>query len=742
MAARANAASTLLERATALQVREFLRARENNLQIRCLCPRGKRHYLDKFNLYLWQARFDPKDHEIAKQLWKWYIRTQLVVPDFLRALSTKAWNILWRTQSLRTPAEPKTIVHLTRLVEDMRKAGYKASFEQRLVHIETMFGRGDRTEAILEWQEGYMTQKGRTQDSYRPEYLELGIHMYSAAGDSTRALELLLDLFAAYPEWNPKAILYVFDAHVRSGLPAHVKLSWALYLYFQGLLGDKITLDDYERCYAGFLKAGYREHALAVFSDMMSSPELRKSEGSNASAKILQGLNDLSSAVKSAEQLNEVFLGGLLSLPRKHQNDNFFDKWIKRLVGLDHLDAAAQVFELMFERGIQPRARSLNRLMAAWVRSGNPDNIQRAETLGLQMVVERIALVQRRNEGQDRTSDVLQERLKPRQKFFLRRTLPFANSDTFEILSRIYLTQGNKDKLLDLKTWQIKHAKLPTNTSAVNAEMAFYLQHGHLHDVWRTFERDIARKAKSQIATTRPDLGTFIRLWEASLIKPRHISQPAPSRFYSRHFPPPAIILRHTLSWLSSLSLKTTPAETLASLRRSRLPNLVAKTLTAWNDLPGALVAMHALYHASPTPLPPTQQTATVLARAIARLGFRARTPRQRRDVNASTALRLNQEKVLHALRFIVERRLKQQQQQQQNGEEEKSADDGEKEKAQLLLDALSELVRAALVRRGVDAPEKVEARIEGVKRAARVPAGMPTGDKSAVEVAMEIGRG
>ncbi|EOD49006.1 putative pentatricopeptide repeat protein [Neofusicoccum parvum UCRNP2] len=521
MAARANAASTLLERATALQVREFLRARENNLQIRCLCPRGKRHYLDKFNLYLWQARFDPKDHEIAKQLWKWYIRTQLVVPDFLRALSTKAWNILWRTQSLRTPAEPKTIVHLTRLVEDMRKAGYKASFEQRLVHIETMFGRGDRTEAILEWQEGYMTQKGRTQDSYRPEYLELGIHMYSAAGDSTRALELLLDLFAAYPEWNPKAILYVFDAHVR-----------------------------------------------------------------------------------------------------------------------------------------------------------------------------------------------------------------------------IYLTQGNKDKLLDLKTWQIKHAKLPTNTSAVNAEMAFHLQHGHLHDVWRTFERDIARKAKSQIATTRPDLGTFIRLWEASLIKPRHISQPAPSRFYSRHFPPPAIILRHTLSWLSSLSLKTTPAETLASLRRSRLPNLVAKTLTAWNDLPGALVAMHALYHASPTPLPPTQQTATVLARAIARLGFRARTPRQRRDVNASTALRLNQEKVLHALRFIVERRLKQQQQQQQNGEEEKSADDGEKEKAQLLLDALSELVRAALVRRGVDAPEKVEARIEGAKRAARVPADMPTGDKSAVEVAMEMGRG
>lgn len=731
--------STLLDRATALRVKQFLRAREDSLHIRCLCSRDKQVYLYRFNRCLWKADADPKDRETAKELWKLYIKIQMNSSDFLRALSTRAWNILWATQSLRTPSEPKVIAHLNQLAEDMRKSGHNTTFDQRLIHIETLFGRGDREKAFEEWQRGYRTKAGRTKDSYRPQYLDLGIRMYSVAGDVDRARDLLVDLFASYPDWNPRLIMYVFDAYVAiPGRPGRHKKAWVLYKRLLHLLGDKMTLEDYERCYVGFLKADSRSRAMEVLHDMLHhAPNLRDSYGYKVGPMILKGFKTLAGTVSDPDQINEAFLSGISSSSWSElQDPQFYAEWIKLLTRRGYADVAAQVVELMYEKGVAPQAQHLHPLMESWIR-GTPDLVQKAETLGLQMVVERISLVRRRDAVAE---NELQQRLEPRRKLFLRRSIPSAVTRTFELLAKIYLEQGDKKKLDDLHSWRTKYARLPTTTATLNAELSWFLQYGYLPDVWRIFRREVLRSGTRDLDATRPDIGTFVLLWEASRMKPRTLTRSNLYRLGGHtSFPPPAIILRHTLSWLSTHRITEPPrahAHLLARLARSRIPNRITATFCAWNDVVGALVALHVLLRSHRISPGPNAQSTHLVAKALARLALRgARTPRQRRAVDASATIQHNLDRVLRALRALLDRRLQPLRAAADRGERP-ALTDGEKN--DVFLDALSELVRAALVRQGVP-PGEVEGRIAGVKRVIGVEA-LRIGDKDAWEVARSMG--
>ncbi|KAH7060635.1 hypothetical protein B0J12DRAFT_649573 [Macrophomina phaseolina] len=745
-------ADTLLDRATALRVKEYLRAREGSLLVRCLLPRARQVYLERFNRCLSMADLYPKDRETAKELWRLYIKLQLSSSGFLHAMSARAWDVLWASQSLRTPAEPKIVAHLVQLAEDMRRGGHQASFGQRLIHIETLFWKDNKERAIDEWERGYKTKAGRTEDSYRPEYLDLGVRMHAVAGNLLRARDLLATLFASHPDWNPRLILYVFDAYVAlPDRPGRHKYAWSLYKRLQELLLDQMTLEDYERCYVGFLKAGSRSRAVEVFQDLLH-------HGHKVNATIVQSFSKLA---HNPDQVNEAFLAGILSVSSAVQNKGYYADWINLLTRRGHADAAAQVVELMYERGVAPEDQHLNSLINAWIRIGTPELLQKAETLGLQMVVERISQVRRRTGESDLIKNGPQEGLKSPQKLFLRRTIPPASSHTFELLATIYIKQGNKKKLADLHLWQTQHARLPTTTAALNAEMAHFLRHGYLPDVWRVFKREVLRRPTQDLARTRPDTGTFMLLWEASRTKPRTLTRSHLYRLGDRtSFPPPTIILRHTLSWLSSLAAadckprNRRPATTntkklLTQISSSRLPTLIIRTFAAWTDITGALVALHALA-SPPLAIPPTQRAIHLIAQAVARAavgrGRGTRTPRQRREVAASSALAHNLEQVLRALRALLERRLAAEKggwnaavAEEGEGEgEEQTENKKKKQKNEIFLDALAELVRAALIRQGVR-PREVEGRIAGVKRAIGAE-GLRVGDKDAWEVARELG--
>ncbi|OJD29462.1 pentatricopeptide repeat protein [Diplodia corticola] len=770
----------VLDRARAAQVNEFLRHPVNPLRVRFPCSRDKQPYLDLLNLYLWKGLADPTHRKTAKALWRLYIKFRLTTPKFLRALSSQAWDILWRTQSLRVFAEPKIAAHLTQLAEDMQGAGHVANFEQRLVHIETLFGQGSRQAAVEKWQQGYQTAAGRTGDSYRPEYLELGVRMHAVAGNVTFAQKLLVDLFSSHPMLNPRLILCVFDAHLQASGEGetHVKQAWALYLRLKDLLGDSMAVKDYERCYTGFLKAGYREHALAVFRHLMSAGELRGPQGHKANATLLKGYNDLTSVLDNADELNQIFLSSLSALPLNHQNKFFFGKWINRLISVGDVDAAAQVYELMFQRDVQPQARHLNALVKAWIETRDPTNIDKAENLALQMVVRRITLMRRRKGLFTPPPPDITAKLRPPQKLFLRRTLPPATSDTFALLTQIYLQRNDESKLDNLHTWQVAHAELRTTPEALNMQLSFYLQRGYLSDVWRTLKRHVLRRPSRNVRATKPDMGTIALLWEASYFKQRTIGRRSPYDIRSRRtsFPPPTIILRHTLTWWRSStrgpsSSSSSQPSSQPSPRQdatSRIPNHIVATYAAWNDLAGCLVAMHVLHRRLRSPV--TQHTMTLLVRALARLGFppadvRSRSPFRRRQLAASAGLHHNLDKVLQALRALLQRRLDaaaatttptttttattttaQANTPTTTTTTAAHADANTtdtnpdpNDKSLLLLEALSELTRAVLLRQGLP-PARIEARVQGVKRRLGVDPRLPTGDKDAWEVAEELG--
>ncbi|KAF2146843.1 uncharacterized protein K452DRAFT_283047 [Aplosporella prunicola CBS 121167] len=683
------------------------------------CSRHKQVML--LNKFLLQAYDDPKDEDTRKNLWKWYCHAKFSFPEVLDALPDKAWDILWNTQSQQSLSNANSMEHLKQLVEDMRTTGRTATTAQQLAHIEATFLEGKREEALQQWEQGYDISLGQSVVGRNPEFMELGLRMWSVAGNPDRAQKVLIELFAMAPKWDPRVIVPVFEAHIQKGRDKNINLAWALYTHMKYLLGDKMTLEDYEKCYLGFLYRKKQQHALAVFKEMMLLGQ--KPGGEDAGkfkSQILSGFDSLPAVCRNASEVNETFLHAVTALPREWQNKFFFGKWLKRLIGMGELESAAQVIEFMFESGIKPDARHLNGLMGAWFRSGITQNIEKAESLGLQMVRGRMNLVRERsanetnrrrpaksNEASNRSIEL---------PVFIERPIPPATSETFGVLLEIYLHKRDWNKVDDLRNWQ-SEAQLRMNVAAMNSFLAFYIERGQYLEVWKQY-KDFTDPANNERVI--PDEATYAYLWATAHARWVR-SGMRDYQYLQRAFPTNRAIMKETLAWLNSVPNKAAAASHL--MQRNKVYHRIVECFCLEKDLPGALVALHAFK--ANLGVYPDQHTATILAKYISRIGFRARSPAQRREVARSMGYLKNVSNVLQVLEALFQRRARQL---VSEGKGEMSKE----EKDELFLNVLSELIRVVLVRR--EEPGTVEHRIWNAKKKMGVRE-IETGDIDAFNV-------
>ncbi|KAF2459962.1 hypothetical protein BDY21DRAFT_281560 [Lineolata rhizophorae] len=677
--------------------------------------------LKRFNVATQNATHKPEEDGSRKELWKAYLRAKESIPGFLTAIPDQTWDLLWKGESEEGISNPNSMAHLKTLVEDMDSIGKESTLEQRLAHLEAIFVEGNRQDALKEWEDSHDISGGRSVDGHKPEFLSLGIRMYAHDGNLDRAVVILQELLETYPLADPRAIISMVKALIRRGTSKDLQQAWALYQLLRQLLGTSMTMEDYDIVSLSFMESGNKDLALGVFRDMMLVGDRKDGPERDASVvqhQAMRHIQEMRSIDASKESVDSTFLAALAMLPRRFHNKWFYASWMKKLIGMGRPDAAAQVLELMFERGCRADAIHVNGIIGAWLRTGDTKDKEKAELMAWAMIQARLEFVSRRRAdqlGRSAETTVSIPNKSPNDKIrvprFLRRNVPQATIETFSVMLLHYVNRLNGDRIKQI-TDALHQAEIKMNSYFMNHVLVAEMRSRSYSNLWARY----LRLSK----TVRADVHTFTLLWDAMI---KQIEQARAGRL--RGYPTPRLLMRHMMTWLDELD-SDWRTQMIARFT-AQLYDRIIECFDKANDLPGSLVVMHAMH--SRFGVGPQKRTSDSLVQEIARISFRAdgKTPRMRREVQRSAAFKGNVQKVRAVLEMLRSRRLRDLE------DEGVSLEDlGADELNQFNLNLFSELIRVVSIRS--DTPDRVEAAIRQAKTEMNGE-DLETGDRDSFQV-------
>ncbi len=546
------------------------------VEIRVSAPRAAVPTLKRLNKSLHDALEGTYDPDVRRELWRYYCRSKQSIPSLLEHIPSKAWDVLWKSQSFESPTNPDRLDHLLSLCQDMASAGIVPTQKQKLVQIEARFVRGKPQEALEEWE-----RLEWSDESTRSAYLELGIRMKAAAGEPEAAKVLLEELLGDQKGRNARLILPVISAYNKTKTPTGHRQAFSLYLRLRKELGAEIIVPDYDTVSLSFLEAKQEALAMTVFRDMMLTGTDKAEEFNNL---YIQAFKALQEEGKSAADVNAVSLEALTVLPRRFQNKYFYAKWLKKLIGMGEADAAAQVIELMYERGQKPDATHVNGIIGAWLRTGSAKDRERAEQMAWSMIQQRLEFAWRRraaNRGDELppkpSIETTEEGVRiPR---FLQRPVPPATIETFSILVLHYLRREMYGHVRLLRH-MLGPAEIRMNSYFMNHLLYADLRSHQHRSAWLKFQ-ELRRSVPV-------DMETYICLWDCMKV---HVDRTKNANLQG--FPEPRRLFAYMNSWLANLDERT--LQKAKEHFTDDAYEQVVRCFCLSLDLQGTLVALHAL---------------------------------------------------------------------------------------------------------------------------------------------------
>ncbi|KAJ9624827.1 hypothetical protein H2203_004777 [Taxawa tesnikishii (nom. ined.)] len=700
------------------------KAMTKGLEISLELPPTSIPLLKRLNTSLRESALEPDDVDRRKTLWRWYSRAKYSIPALPRMIPQQAWDVLWRTQSVWHPTNPDRVSKVNELLEDMISVDHALTPVQKREHIEALLLQDKQQEARDVWESEYSSSGGTD-----AEMLAVGVRLHVVVDDLPRAQTLLQQYLEQNSSNDPRVILQVLSAHAQIG---NDHMAFALYLLLRSRLGAKMTMDDYDSVVLTFLEQDKRDLALAVFRDMMLQGNqaieqrlLSTRKENELYEAVFHRMNALRSYAVNPKEVNSISLSAVSALPAEWQNKYFFASWLKKLIGMGEIDAAAKVIELMYERGVQPDPKHLNGLIGAWLRSGNPDLQNKAEQLAWSMIQQRLEFTWRRRASKrgEPMPSVQSNTTETRISIPLHvgRPVSRATIETFNILMLHYLVKEKWAYMHHLHNL-LRPAELHMDSFFMNHLLSVDLHTKGQRDVWRSFVK--------HARIVNPDVETYNLLWTCCLRNLDRFKTPLDQR---AGFPTPRQLFSVMTTWHSSLDAK---ARAQAAAGISENQEMYAKVVQAFlleKDFAGALVAMHGISRLFA--LYPSPEIARLITVAVANLNHPALTnttpaptirARGRRQQIPLSQQRL--ESVGKVLEAIANKR---NQDAIEHGVVVSEMD--EETRASENLDLLSEFVRVVMVRSSGSA-EDVEPTIELAAREMGLK-GLQTGDVDASNV-------
>lgn len=588
-----------------------------NLEIPLDVPLEQDIYLQRLNESLQDAATNTTYTQSQKRLWKWYIRCKQSLPPFLHLIPTDSWVVLWASQRNMKNSDPDRAAHLRILAEDVLSTGRILSSKQRVEYIESLSQVESVERALNQWEEERSYHEKNEKMS--EDFAGLGIRLYAQHGAPQKAQNLAEDLTALTEPGDGKIrwIIPVIEAWIHGGEDSGIRNAWTLYLRFKSQLERDMQLYDYDDITMCFLRAGQTAIALAVFKDMMLTGKASQYESTELYKTALGVVGSLQAESINVADLNKVSMTALTALPRGFQNKFFYGSWIKKLLGMGEVTAAASVVELMYERGVKPDAKHINGIIGAYLRKGGARDRGKAEQMGWAMIQERLDMVAERGRKRagSATSPATITGIHPLKiPSHLQRIVPPATIETFSLLLLYYGRRGMLNQVQQLKD-DLARAEIHPNSYFMNHLLYAELRrgrHGAAYKIYRGMSR-----------TVQPDLQTFACLWDC---EKAHLDR------LSIHgvdgFPGPRVVLYDMVNWFSQLGDRARDSARQEFTRD--LYDQIVRCLCLAEDVEGTTVALYALkeyFH-----LYPDQDTARLITLQIARIVSKPpRTTRRRR---------------------------------------------------------------------------------------------------------------
>ncbi|KAJ4295689.1 hypothetical protein N0V88_004391 [Collariella sp. IMI 366227] len=391
----------------------------------------------------------PKPGDLAA-CWKFYSAARKTLATAWENVPKEVWDFLWMTLSYEGEGveNPNRMQHLYILAKDMQAAGVPLRDSQQLLSIEAMFIEGWEVEAIEAWKKA-VVMLGAKPETFT-DYWELGVRMCALHGDTERAQRAADTLLKS--SQPPNAHILVPIIRAQAAKKATVDQAWESYRDMRTLLGESMTIEDYDEIIAIFLTSDRVEYALQAFVDMMLS--------------------------------GTVDIRGKTRLPMRVGNHFFIGKWLKRLIGVGDLEGAYKVVVFVQSKGIIASAVQLNGLIGAWLRSGAADNVEKADALAWSMIQARLDFVKMRHRR-----DVVQvydpystpmttEQTEGEPKFVCHTR---ATAETFSLLAENYCSRRLHTRLKELFE-VLKKAEIGPTSYLMNQLIRSHSQNGEVQE--------------------------------------------------------------------------------------------------------------------------------------------------------------------------------------------------------------------------------------------------------------------
>ena len=659
--------------------------KKSELEIRWPVLPKHGEYLQALNSNIQKAAGKLEDQGLRRKLWKSYVFCKANLPPFLHLIPEKTWTVLWASHHTMSTDHPQWASHLVTLSEDKLSAGKELDVYQRILYIEALQLQGRQHDAYSEWEK----LKGDLGDDEQAieEHQLLGVRMFASGGDPEKAEKIALKYLKPEKSEESRILIPIISAWAQRGDDIGMKHAWALYLRFKAQVGDNMTMEDYDNITMSLFKSGRTNLALAVFKDLMLTGQ-RTDQGSLELYEKAASIIDKSqSHAITPEDLNKISLTRLIALPRRFQNKFFYGSWIKKLIGMGEVDAAATVIELMYERGVKPDSKHLCGIVGAWLRTGSDREKRKAEKMAWAMIIERLDLVNRRRDAPN-TSDTPSAQgiaLPPH----LRRTITPATIETFCLLLQHYGRRG-QDENVELIKDCLAMAELTPNSFFINHLLYVDLRKGQHRLVWQRYRR--------MFRTVKPDLETFACLWDC---EKAHLDSLA---IHAQDvFPGPRSIMSDMMNWYSSLLEEQ--RQMVREEFSQELHNQIIRCFGRAADLEGITVALYAMKESFG--LYPDEEAARTINIQVGRMGIgEEKKPGRRRRGNPQRES--NAARIARAFTILTEQREKYLAEAGLNDLQQCDANIQREE----FLFILAEFLRAVLRRTSEDA-DAVEANIE-----------------------------
>ncbi|KAJ8118215.1 hypothetical protein OPT61_g761 [Boeremia exigua] len=648
---------------------------------------------------------DDLDPALRAPLWNAYLVALKYKVSLPKHLPRRACNILWRSQYADGLDDSSRKTHLVKLDRDLATAQAFPVAGQVAYRIEQKFMAGMQERALEMW------AASRDNFATAPDYLDTGVRLYGLAGHPDQAHGIMDYLFRSNPTWNPSVMSVVLRAYTSKHSEQHLEKARAVYIALKQRMGTEITIKTYDSCMIGFLEARSLPDAKQVFEDMARTGWVEAKESRSHVAAVIRKLNLLYALGTDISSMSSIALSAITVLPTAYHGHVFSD-WMKSAMVAKAPQAAAQILDLMIQRGYQPETDDFNRLLTTLFRTKEPENLLKAEDIGWKMIEEaRQSTMPTERHPSGSRVDAIANKLQNASVLDANpgSSLPPANPSTFALIMRHHASNSQWEHV-DYLIRQLKLADVKINTPILNVLLDIKCQKGLFSEVWQVY-KSLTDNSGEGGGTVFPDGQTIRILWRTLRLA---LSDPANREDTS--LPTPRELLRETLDWW--ILVRQRPdferfRQGLASDLMGAVTKLVLHSFSYAQDLPGTLVALHFLNQKFKIQF--TRETAVIVFRQLAWKAMHNETESVRRQFGRSQNHARTMQKLSQTYEHLARRRLRRMKitmyMLQSHNREQRS---------ELELEMISEFIRVSLL---VDfAPETVENLISSAAEAAGVP--------------------